>query len=923
MQKLPEALIRKVEQKTARVGVIGLGYVGLPLAVEFAKAGFRTTGIDVDAGRVKQLKAGRSYITDITSRELSGLVKKGLLSATTRSEILKELDAVVICVPTPLRKSRDPDISYIVSAAEALAKHLHRHQVIVLESTTYPGTTREVILPMLQATGLKVGKDFFLGFSPERIDPGNRVYTTGTIPKVVSGVTPACRRVIELLYGRIIRKLVPVSSPDVAEMVKLLENTFRSVNIGLVNELALMCHRLDVDVWEVIEAAKSKPFGFMAFYPGPGLGGHCLDGKETVVVRQGNQVDTPNIEELVSQLRAEGDCKVVSHKGALFLRPKGLTILSFDPVGKKTCFQPVQWIGVRPYSGPMISLRTVDGRQLTVTDRHPMVVHDGLLQIKLANEIKEGDRIPAVQSMPEGSSGAFIDLIDYFGRNRSGYVEKIRVVAKDFSWKAHRSWLLPILKRYRKDPWEYYRINSIPLPAFLEAEKLSGFPPIDHRTLELSCGSGPSRSALPAVIDLNESFCRLVGYYLSEGCITEDKSIRVRWAFHRAEREYLSDVEQIVRSLGLRTSRYQSKRWQTCQIKVSSNLFGVLLRDILGCGTNSYTMRVPPQLLGLSGKHREALLAGLLRGDGGVDFVSREHTYSKNGKRYTHRFHTASLNYYSVSSRLFQQVVLLLQAAGITPTFKKRKNYLTVFGEAQLRRCADWLDGSKRDKLLKYLEGRLKPMPNKTFARHPGYSTVEVKEITRLNGTRSVYSVEVANTHTFVTSYGWVVHNCIPIDPLYLSWKARIHGFESRFIELASQLNASMPEYVVERTAELLNRKGKALKGSKILLLGVAYKRDVTDVRESPAIEIIQRLLNRGARVRYHDPFVPSFRANGGMLRSSALTPASLRSADCVVIVTDHQAVDSRQVAKHARLILDTRNALKNLGHRSKKVFRL
>jgi len=438
MQKLPEALIRKVEQKTARVGVIGLGYVGLPLAVEFAKAGFRTTGIDVDTGRVKQLKAGRSYITDIASRELSGLVKKGLLSATPRSEILKELDAVVICVPTPLRKSRDPDISYIVSAAEALAKHLHRHQVIVLESTTYPGTTREVILPMLQATGLKVGKDFFLGFSPERIDPGNRLYGTRTIPKVISGVTPACRKAVDLLYGKIIQKLVPVSSTDVAEMVKLLENTFRAVNIGLVNELALMCHRMGVDVWEVIEAAKSKPFGFMAFYPGPGLGGHC-----------------------------------------------------------------------------------------------------------------------------------------------------------------------------------------------------------------------------------------------------------------------------------------------------------------------------------------------------------------------------------------------------------------------------------------------------------------------------------------------------IPIDPLYLSWKARIHGFEARFIELASQLNASLPEHVVERTAELLNRKGKSIKGSKILILGVAYKRDVTDVRESPAIEIVQHLLGRGARVSYHDPFVPSFRANGGLLRSVPLTPAVLRSADCVVIVTDHQAVDSRRVVKHARLILDTRNALRNLSRPSSKISRL
>ena len=436
--KIPEQLIQKFERRTGRVGVIGLGYVGLPLAVEFAKAGLRTVGIDINTDRVRQLNAGRSYITDIPSSELAGLVKSGKLSATTRYNVLKDLDGVMICVPTPLRKSRDPDISYIVSATEALAKHLHRHQIISLESTTYPGTTREVILPMLEATGLKVGGDFFLGFSPERIDPGNKVYTTKTIPKVVSGITPACGKALDLMYGQIIQKIIPVSSTDVAEMVKLLENPFRAVNIGLVNELALMCHRLGVDVWEVIEAAKSKPFGFMAFYPGPGLGGHC-----------------------------------------------------------------------------------------------------------------------------------------------------------------------------------------------------------------------------------------------------------------------------------------------------------------------------------------------------------------------------------------------------------------------------------------------------------------------------------------------------IPIDPLYLSWKARILGFESRFIELAAQLNATMPEHVVERVAELLNRRGKAIRGSKILLLGVAYKRDVSDVRESPALEIIQHLARRGARIQYHDPYVPSLRTDGLTLRSVPLRPSVLRSADCVVIVTDHHALDQNVVVKYSRLILDTRNALKNLPRRSNKIVRL
>ncbi len=433
--QIPPVLAEKIRSHKARIGVIGLGYVGLPLAVEFAKQGYKTTGMDVSKSRVENLNKGRSYIPDVPSEEVASLVQKGKLKATTRYEALRELDGVMICVPTPLRKTRDPDISYIVATSEELAKYLHRYQVIILESTTYPGTTDELILPMLEATGLKVGKDFFLGFSPERIDPANKEYTTSTIPKVVSGITPACRQAIQLLYSQVIKRVIPVSSTKVAEMVKLLENTFRSVNIGMVNELALMCHRLGVEVWEVIEAAKSKPFGFMAFYPGPGLGGHC-----------------------------------------------------------------------------------------------------------------------------------------------------------------------------------------------------------------------------------------------------------------------------------------------------------------------------------------------------------------------------------------------------------------------------------------------------------------------------------------------------IPIDPLYLSWKAKLHGFESRFIDLSSQVNSAMPEYVVHRIAEVLNSKGKSLKGAKIFMLGVAYKRDVGDTRESPALEIIETLQKNGARVRYHDPFVPQFKGDQISLRSTPLTPAAVAHADCVVIVTDHTAIDYRTVVQEARLIVDTRNALRHFRPRPKKV---
>ena len=256
--------------------MIGLGYVGLPLLVEFGRAGFHAVGIDVDATKVDGVNSGHSYIGDVDGRTLSDLVSAGLVTATTDFSVLSGLDTVNICVPTPLRKTRDPDISYIVSAVEEIAKYLHDGQLIVLESTTYPGTTEEVLLPRLESDGFRVGKNFYLAFSPERVDPGNPQFGTKNIPKVVGGVTEDCTRAAAALYEATLSKTVPVSSARVAETVKLLENTFRSVNIGLVNEMALMCHKMDIDVWEVIRAAATKPFGFMPFYPGPGLGGHCI-----------------------------------------------------------------------------------------------------------------------------------------------------------------------------------------------------------------------------------------------------------------------------------------------------------------------------------------------------------------------------------------------------------------------------------------------------------------------------------------------------------------------------------------------------------------------------------------------------------------------------------------------------------------------
>jgi len=266
----------RIRTRKAKIGVIGLGYVGLPLAVEFARAGFDVTGFDVDAAKTEHINAGKSYIPDVAAADVAAMVKGGTLRATTDMKALGDMDAIDICVPTPLRKTKDPDLSYVVLAVEAVAATLRKGQLIILESTTYPGTTDEVVQPMLEAKGLKADVDFLLAFSPERVDPGNQQFTTKNIPKIVGGIGPASTEAAAALYGATVERVVPVSSTRVAEMVKLLENTFRAVNIGLVNEIALMCHKMDIGVWEVIDAAKTKPFGFMPFYPGPGLGGHCI-----------------------------------------------------------------------------------------------------------------------------------------------------------------------------------------------------------------------------------------------------------------------------------------------------------------------------------------------------------------------------------------------------------------------------------------------------------------------------------------------------------------------------------------------------------------------------------------------------------------------------------------------------------------------
>ncbi|HSE98672.1 MAG TPA: nucleotide sugar dehydrogenase, partial [Blastocatellia bacterium] len=377
-------LLSKIIERRAVVGVIGLGYVGLPLAAEFGRGGFTVIGFDLDGSRIETINSGRSYIPDVPTDVIAPLVERGKLSATNDFSRLSQADAVIICVPTPLRKTKEPDISYILAASEHVRANLHSPQLIVLESTTYPGTTDEVLLPMLSETGLDLDKDFYLAFSPERVDPGNRQYQTHNIPKVVGGASAISTEIAAALYQTIVERVHKVSSARVAETAKLLENTFRSVNIALVNEMAQLCYHLGIDSWEVIQAAATKPFGFMPFYPGPGIGGHCLVGSEMAFVRS-TEDGIEQIEALVNifskQLSAK-DARKFSAGGAdVIYRPR-LEAMSIDSETQQAVWKPVQYLFRRKYDGPLVTVTTSDNRRLTVTDKHPMLVSDDQGQLR-------------------------------------------------------------------------------------------------------------------------------------------------------------------------------------------------------------------------------------------------------------------------------------------------------------------------------------------------------------------------------------------------------------------------------------------------------------------------------------------------------------------------------------------------------------
>ena len=911
-------LRQKIADRTACVAVIGCGYVGLPLAVAFARGGFPVVALDLDEKRIAQLRKGSSYIRDVPDAELAPAVRDGRLKPTTDYDSLRAADVIFVAVQTPFDRAKQPDLRYIVKAAEGISTRLRKGQLVILESTTYPGTTDEVMKPILERSGLRAGQDFFLAFSPERIDPGNTTYRINNTAKVVGGVDPESTDLAVAILDQITEGHVhAVSSARVAELTKLLENTFRSVNIALVNELAMLCDRMHLDVWEVIDAAATKPYGFMPFYPGPGVGGHCLPPGQSVYARVAEQTGPFTVEELwqtaVRDRRAEtiGDVEVITNPGFATLG------IGIDGPPR---WEAVTHIARRRFVGDLVHIATVDGRRLTVTDQHPLLVVESGVTSRVAADVGPGDLLPVfAESIPGVPDDIVVDLIPFLNASQSA---RTRVRIRDGHWSEHEAILRDRFGAASAHDWT--RGDYLPLLRYLEIENDSDVPARER--IDLWTGRGPGCSRFAAITRITPAIARLVGYYATEGCISVDgKSSRVRFSFHSEEHETVSDLISLLEDLGLRYSTSRDPNYASLTVKVSSALFAIFIRDALSCGVDSYDAAVPRELLAASIAHRTELLTGLLRGDGSVDAKSGPRRYRKNGRDRIHANASASLSFWTSSPVLERQFLYLLQSLGIRSSIQRRRRQegadIHILGAETVRRLQPLFADAKRARLDSCFAAKQRWPRSRGTLIAAGQHVAAVRAVERRRADTLVYSIETADSHTFAMAEGVFVHNCIPVDPYYLAWKAREFDFHTRFIELAAETNLAMPFFTVGRIRKLLDDGGKSLRGARVLTLGAAFKRDIDDARQSPAVRVMEILSDQGADLQYHDPYVPSVHlevplfanGRGPTLESVALDDETLRRADCVVILVAHSGIDYGRVVRLAPRVFDAVNATRGL----------
>lgn len=860
------------------VAVLGLGYVGFPLVELLVKSGkYSVIGLDISKEKVEQARRN---------------LKSPRFSATGDFAKIKEADISVVCVPTPVYENFKPDYGPVRSACESIAQNLKPGQLVIIESTINPGTCEEVVMPVFEKFGLIGGKDFLLAHCPERIDPGNKKWTLENIPRNAGGLDEKSAMQAAKFYRSFLRAEVKIlSCLKATEATKIIENTFRDINIAYVNELAMSFDTLGIDLPEVIDGAKTKPFAFMPHYPGVGVGGHCFEKNQMVFFKTADGIETLTFEELYARV------KDAEKSGGEF------EILSFDPQKKRSCFKKVLMATQRPAES-VLRLRTQYGYELKVTDLHPVFICRGSkLQTCFAKDIKMGDYLVINRFMPVCKKRISLDAIG----NISTYPwsNSVRVSPQRHSWTNWQKQLEPLLENDPRAKDNYYRYNFLPLPTYVAAEERKLIPAA-RNSLVLKTGRGPACKTIPAIIEMDKDFCRLIGYYLSEGCLTKDKSARVRFCFNSNEYEYLTDVKNILRKHGVSFSEYHSKQWRASYIKVSSNIFGAIIERALGCGTNCYNMAVPSQLFALPRSHRREIVKGLLRGDGGVDITEGKRLYKKRGKLYLHENNSTQINYFSSSKKLFQQAFSLLLDQSIFPRARQREGLVGITAAEDIAKLRDFFDGRKKILLNRAAANQRKVISRDKSLRHTSFLTVPVTSVESLP-TDVVYSVEVADTHAIVTSYGIVVHNCIPVDPYYLIERAQSSGFTHKFLKRARAVNNGMPAYTVGLLEKELGKIGKKLYGAKVGLLGLAYKKDIGDLRESPALRVLKILKRKGAKVTAFDPYIPE-------MSGAASAQELMKKCGAIILATAHAEflkITPREMKNAGvKIIIDGRNCL-------------
>ena len=801
-----------------RIGIVGLGYVGLPLCVEFAKKHGFVIGYDINEERVNELLNNYDRTNEISSEELKKIKEKSNTPIyTTNSESLMDCNVIIVTVPTPIDEYKKPDLRPLISATKEINEWIQPKTLVIYESTVFPSCTEDVCIPIFEKSGLKLNEYFWVGYSPERINPGDKVNTLTTIEKVISASNDEALDMVDKLYKSIDIKTHRAPNIKVAEMSKAIENAQRDLNISFANEVALFCDKLDIDTQDVMDAAGTK-WNFLSFKAGL-VGGHCLDEKEFVTILHNDELKNITIKELY----------------ALFIdNNETIKILSYNEQNNKTEYNNIETV-TKTNHKRKIEFRFTNGGYLTTSTKHPFLVKEknGLIQ-KFAEDIKKEDLIPIITSYPKREFNNEINLIDFIVEKRVELIPKIRVKIKNDKWKNHKFY---VSKKYLNTKvsnfiyWDY-----LPLDKYLLIRDMVS---IDEKNIILVSGRGKmSSSQINAIIDFNNDFSRLIGYYLSEGCISEGYKIRI--TINKQENELLNDIKNIICDLGTSLSIYKDKTYNAQTIKISNRIIGEYF-NYLGLGKDSYDAKIPNIIFENSNDNiRINLLKGLFSGDGGVD--------SK---------HSKNVNYFTISNKMYQQIILMLHDFKFNPYSEQRLGLFTINSLKDLEVMTDWFTDDKKIRINELVENKTKRIiNNKNYHYDDELNLIFVKpyEIENIECDDFLYSMEVENVNNFITTNGILTHNCISVDPYYLIHKAEELDMHLSVIASGRRVNDYMPKHVASTMIKKMISTNVDMNKAKILVMGITFKENVPDLRNSKVIDVVKELETYNIPIDVYDP---------------------------------------------------------------------